>query len=345
MFTTTKRIVNFEFVRVIAMMIALIYYVYKAFPLIDTIDQTGLKFISFSVFYKLGAPLFLFLCGRFALNVDYTDKSLKEFYLKKIGYIIIPMAFFMTVHYALFVKGEKSFNFFEFLPYAAAAFDNLHYWFMFKALFYILSAPILALVFKDISNRAAICLICIGLIYNTCSFYLPIIPDYKFAYSSLFGNLIFYFFLGGLSDKIVNLVGKRYLYIAGIASLIVIISQSLLINPIEERFDHSPFYMIFALSIYVFLTSLYKEGHKIPDYIILFLGKYSFIVCMIQGMLIKPIIDNGLIPTTNIITYMCSGVAVLLLVSVVLSIFLDSILFRSIRVALYHLLRFYNNIK
>lgn len=345
MFTTTKRIANFEFVRVIAMMIVLIYYVYKAFPLIDTIDQTGLKFISFSVFYKLGAPLFLFLCGRFALNVDYTDKSLKEFYLKKIGYIVIPMLFFMTAHYAFIIKGDKPFNLFEFLPFAMAAFENLHYWLIYKVLFFILLSPILSLVFKDISDRGALSFICIILIYNLCSFYIPLIPEYKFLYSCQFGNLIFCFFLGGLSDRIVGFVGKKNLYIAGIASLIVIISQSLLINPIEERFDHSPFYMIFALSIYVFLTSLYKEGHIIPDNIILFLGKYSFSVCMIQGMLIKPIIDNGLIPTNNIITYMCSGVAVILLVSVVLSIFLDSLVFRSIRIVLFHLLRFYNNIK
>lgn len=345
MFTTTKRIANFEFVRVIAMMLALIYYVYKAYPLIDTIDQTGLGFISFSVIYKLGAPLFLFLCGRFALNVDYTDKSLKEFYLKKIGYIIIPTLFFMTVHYALFIKGDKPFNFFEFLPYAAAAFDNLHYWFVYKVLFFILLAPILSMVFKEISDRGATSFICVILIYNLFAFYIPLIPEYQFLYSCQFGSLIFYFFLGGLSDRIVSFVGKKKLYIAGIVSLLIVVLQTIQFGTINERFDSSPFYTIFALSVYVLLTSLYKDGNKISNHILLFLGKYSFYVCMIQGILISQIVDNGILPTTNILTFTCSGVAVLLLVSVVLSIFLDSILFRSIRVALYHLLRFYNNIK
>lgn len=345
MFTTSKRIAKFEFIRVIAMILALCFYVSRAFPTFSTIDQTGIGFVSFSVILKLAAPFFFFLCGRFALNLDFSDKSLKEFYFKKMVYIVIPMAMFMTAHYALLVKGDKGFNFFEFLPFAAAAFDNLNYWFMYRVLFFILLAPILSLTFKDISDRAAISFISLGLFFNLCAYYLPMIPDYKFIYTNQFGNVIFYFFVGGLSDRLVNIIGKKKLYIAGIISFVAVMLQTYFLESDNDKFDYSPVYVVFAFSLYVFLTSIYKEGNKFTDNILLFLGKYSFYVCMIHGILTSYIANNILLQTNNFWLFEGVGVVILMLVSIVLSVFLDALVFRTIRIVSYRLLNFFDNIK
>jgi len=345
MITTSKRDTKFEFIRVIAMVLALSYYVAKAFPTYDALGQSGLDIMAFSVINKLAAPFFLFLCGRFALNLDFSEKSLKEFYFKKAVYIVIPLLIFMTVHYALFVKGEKGFNFFEFLPFAAAAFDNLHYWFMYRVLFFILLAPILSLTFRDISDRAAISFISVALVFNLCAYYIPMIPDFQFIYTSQFGNLIFYFFLGGLSDRIVNIIGKKKLYIAGIVSFVIVLLQTKYLPTDNDKFDISPFYIVFALSIYELLTSLYKGGNVITDNLLLLFGKYSFYVCMIQWMVMKSIVDNGFLPTDNFWIFVCIGTLILIFVSTALSIFIDATIFKAIRVSLYRLLKFYNNIK
>ena len=346
MFTTSKRNAKFEFVRVIAMVLVLFYYITKAFPLNDGLNHSGLVFSVFSVFYKLAAPLFLLLCGRFALNLDFSNKSLKEFYFKKMVYILIPMLFFMTFQYFLdFTNNINDFNFFSFLPFLTAAYNNLHYWFMYDALFYILSAPILSLAFKDISDRGVISFVSIGLIYSICYFYIPLIPEAGFSYSNQFGKLIFYFFLGGVSDRFTNIIGKKKLYIAGAVSFIVVVLQTRILESYTERYDASPFYVIFTLALYIFLTSLYKEGNKYTDKTLLFLGKYSFYVCMIQGILMKRIVDYGILPTDNFWLFVSEGTAIVLVASVVLSVLIDTIIFRFLRICLYHLFSVYNNIK
>lgn len=346
MITTSKRNATFELIRVIAMVLVVCYYVSKAFPLNETLKPSGIGFTVFSILTQLAAPLFLFLCGRFALNIDFSNKSLKEFYFKKTAFILMPMLFFMIVHYCLdFIPNINSFNFFEFLPYAAAAYNNLHYWFMFDALFYILLAPVLSLAFKDISDRGIISFVLVGFIYCIFSYYIPLIPEAKFSYSNQFGNLMFYFFLGGISDRLTNIIEKKKLYIAGAISFPIIVTQTYLLGTYSDRYDGSPFFIIFALSIYVFLTSLYKDQNKYPDKTIVFIGKYSFYVCMIQGILIKRVIEHGIIPTDKFCFFVCTGVFVVLALSFVLSILIDMVIFRFIRIGLFHLCKIYNNIK
>lgn len=346
MITTSKRNAKYELVRVLAMMLVLVYYVFNVCPLNITLNHTELDHIVFSILYKLAAPFFLFLCGRFSLNLDFTNKSLKEFYFKKMVYIIIPMLFFMACSYVIdHVQKINDLIFFEFLPYVTRGYKNIHYWFMYKVLFYILFAPILSVMFKDISDRGVKSFVAVGLIYNLLVYYVNLVPNVDFSYLNQYGNLIFYFFLGGMSDKIVNLTGKKKLYIAGATSLLVVFINTYLFEPASDKYDCSPFYVIFAFSVYIYLTSLYIEGNKIIDNILLFLGKYSFYICMIQGIIIKFIANSEMLPANNKILFICSGVAVSLIISVVLAVVIDILIFKYMRIGLFHLCKIYNNIK
>lgn len=341
MFTSSKRNATFELVRIIAMVLAVCFYVTKAFPLGD---YSGWGFTVCSVFYRLAAPFFLFLCGRFALSFDFANKSLKDFYIKKTAYIVIPMLFFMICHY-LFntTEGSNDTNVIDFFPCLAYQYKSTHFWLMYYLLFYILSTPILSLMFKDISDRALKSYIVVGLVFNSLSYYVDLVPTVDFSYANQFGKVLFYFFLGGLSDRIINLFGRKKLYIAGVVSFPIVLLQTFIFDTANTEYDLSPFYVVFAFSIYIYLTSLNVEENKITSNALSFFGKYVFGVCMIQGIIIKHIVNNNILPTNNIWLFVCSGVIVVLIVSIVLSLFTDILLFGAIRRLLCYLSKKNNN--
>lgn len=327
MFTTSKRNATFELVRIIATILAVCFYVTKAYPLSN---NSGLGYTACLVLYRLAAPFFLFLSGRFALSFDFNNKSLKEFYIKKLVYIVIPMLAFMVCNYVLDFPGKIShLKVLDFFPCLAYQYKATHFWLMYYMLFYILSTPILALLFKDISDRALKSYIWVGLIFNTLSFYVDLVPSVDFSYDNQFGKLLFYFFLGGLSDRIINLFGRKKLYIAGAVSFPIVFLQTFLFETGKE-YDLSPFYVIFAFAVYIYLTSLNMDENRFSSKTLSFWGKYSFGVCMIQGIIIKYIVAHNYLPTTNIWVFFGSGVVVVLAISLVLSLLTDTLLFGAI---------------
>lgn len=346
MFTTSKRDAKFELVRIFATVLVISYYVARAFPSNDAMDHSGICHTIFSVVNELAAPLFLLLSGRFALTLDFSKTSLKEFYFKKMAFILIPLFCIMLAHYYLdFIATANEFNFFNFLPFAAAAFNNLHYWFMYNVTFYILLAPVLSLAFKDISDRAVISFFAIGIIYSICSYYVPLVPEAKFSYANQFGNLMFYFFLGGMSDKLTEIIGKNKLYIAGAVSFPIIVMQTKWLGTYGERYDISPFFIFFALAVYTLLTSLYKDGNKVSNTALTFVGKYTFLMCMIQGIIMKRLVEYGILPTDKFWLFVCAGTAAMFALTFVSSVILDTVVFRFVRIGLYHICRGFNNIK
>lgn len=64
---------------------------------------------------------------------------------------------------------------------------------------------------------------------------------------------------------------------------------------------------------------------------------------MIQGIIIKHIVNNNILPTNNLLLFVCSGVIVVLIVSIVLSLFTDILLFGAIRRLLCYLSKKNNN--
>lgn len=133
------------------------------------------------------------------------------------------------------------------------------------------------------------------------------------------------------------------MYIAGAVSFPIVLLQTFVFDTANTEYDLSPFYVFFAFSIYIYLTSLNVEENKITSNALSFFGKYVFGVCMIQGIIIKHIVNNNILPTNNLLLFVCSGVIVVLIVSIVLSLFTDILLFGAIRRLLCYLSKKNNN--
>lgn len=74
-----QREVKYEIIRVISMVFILVLHEIDTF-----LDKNSLLYFILATILLTGVPMFFMLSGKFAFNIDYSDKNyLTKYYLKK----------------------------------------------------------------------------------------------------------------------------------------------------------------------------------------------------------------------------------------------------------------------
>ncbi len=276
------RNINLDLIRVIAMILVVMVHIpVMPFQNNDLIHNT-LKTIFLSC-----NSLFFMLSGYFNLNETiYTKKEYKKYYIKKffsiiLPYIIISFLLYTWKFYILPRNKIETITFFsKFYQYFMSGKIEIHLWFMYPLIGYLISAPFLGKAFQKMTNQELKLLLKIAIIWNIVSINLSKNLNIEFAYSGwLLSGWIISFYAGYYCRRVINNKNKKKLYVIGIICfLITILCKTMIPNHFNNSNDLSFLFVLFTMSLFVFLEKEVKIKYNLSKRIISFLAKYSFLI-------------------------------------------------------------------
>lgn len=336
----SKRDAQYELIRVIANMLVLLVHIDLTYVYSDSFFGTGslVREIISAIFFSCNG-LFFILSGKFAFNFDETKYSYKDYYFKKIIYLVLPMLFYMTIDTLYYTITHNTDNF------AKKLFTNVtndyairHYWFMFTLLFDLMIVPIFAKTFRNMSDKMMMLFLALGILHLFIYFLSPLVSE-KLKFEAPFDKFHFFFFLGGIIDRVINYFGKKRLLIVGLISfalgriLVVYIGYS------HYSTSLSPLYLLSVVAIWIIICEIYKtimsKSEKFKQYsdkTILFLGKCSFQIYLIHYLLLEILAtETWKSMFTNYPAYILVSFICLFSASLILSRLIDFIILRPIQ--------------
>lgn len=284
----TSRDARYELIRVLSIMLVLMVHTNSTYTNPNTFFTNGsLIRESISAFLFCCNGLFFILSGKFALTFDETKSSYKDYYFKKVVYLLLPMILYMALETLAYTITHSTGDFFKSLFYNVTdKFTHRHYWFMFTIMFDLMVAPVFAKAFKSMPDKIMHVFFAIGIIHLALFSFGPLISGW-FAYESPFGNFHFFFFLGGIIERIIKYFGKKKLIVVGIICFILARIQVVKLGYSQFSNDFSPFYLFSVIALWIIICETYNLIGQKGDKIILFLGKYSFPIYLIHYMLLE----------------------------------------------------------
>lgn len=324
----SKRDARYELVRVLSIMLVLLVHVNATYVNQESFFANGsLVRESFSSTFLLCNGLFFILSGKFALTFDENRHSYRDYYFKKVIYLLLPMFLYMaieTIAYAIYTQNTSDLGK-TFFYNITDRFTHRHYWFMFTIVFDLMLAPIFAKAFREMSDKVMVIFFAIGLIHLTLFSFGPLISGW-FAYESPFGNFHFYFFLGGVIDRVIKYFGKKKLIVIGLICFVFARIQVIKLGYAQFINDFSPFYLFEVIALWIIICEVYNVTGQKGDKVIIFLGKYSFPVYLIHYMLLEFLAkDNWKTIFTDYPLYVFVTFIVLFIISLIASIIIDKL--------------------
>ncbi len=277
-----NRNINLDLIRVIAMIFVVMVHI----PVIPFQNNNLIHNILKTIFLSCNS-LFFMLSGYFNLNdTMYTEKDYKKYYTKKFFSIILPYIIisFLLYTWKFYIlprnKIEVIAFFSKFYQYFMSGKIEIHLWFMYPLIGYVISAPFLGKAFQKMSNQELKVLLKIAIIWNIVSINLSENLNIEFAYSGwLLSGWIISFYAGYYCRRVINNKNKKKLYLIGtICFLITILCKITIPNHFNHSDDLSALFVLFTMSLFVFLEKEVKIKHNLSKKIISFLAKYSFLI-------------------------------------------------------------------
>lgn len=334
-----NRNIQSDFIRVNCMIsvIALHSLVFISQPIIGKVIRTLLFFCN---------PLFFMLSGKYNLKFE-TGKDEKKdyyfFYAKKIINIVFPFILYSLIIFLVNMRKSDITILQGMIRFLKAFFTNnidYHLWFMYKLIIYLLSAPFLSKMLKNLSDIEIKILMVIGFIWNFVSILLMTnIFNVKLGFSGwILDGWIYYFIMGYFCDRIKELKHKKTISLCTLTAFVLTICIACYFPQYTKNlWDLSPIYTIYVLGIYLLFDRVILIKSRIIIKIVSFLAKYSFSVYLIHTLVLRAFQKFvGLIHVNMInqyILYMLSIVSVLLL-STILAFIIDNILVNPIKKAM-----------
>jgi len=290
----SKRDARYELIRVLSIMLVLMVHVDCIYIVEDSFFAHGSlsREIVASIFICCNG-LFFILSGKFALNFDENKSSYRDYYFKKLIYLLLPWFFYMgieTIAYAVRLPDCEFAN--SYWQNVTSKFSVRHYWFMFAIVFDLMFAPVFAKAFKSMSDRMVMVFFAIGVIHLTLFSYGPLLSGW-FSYDSPFGQFHFHFFLGGILDRVIKIIGKKKLITIGLICFMLGRIHSVKLDYAQFTRDFSPFYLFTVIAAWIIICEIYNVIGQKYDKIIIFLGKYSFPVYLIHMVVLDSMVHLG----------------------------------------------------
>lgn len=283
-----------------------------------------------SNFYMLSGALNL--RKSFACPEDY-----RKYYIKKAISILFP---YVTV--SLFLQAwnmaadGQSLTAGSFLTafYQAFMVENSggYLWFMYPLAGLLVSAPFLARMLGAMSDSEVKILFAAGMLWNVAGIWLTEDIGVGFAYSGWFLSMwAFHFFLGYYCDRMIRDRERKRLYLLGAVGLAADLAGSFL-APEHNRYstDLSPAYILFAMSVYLFLKDQVKIRSARAKKCISFAAENSFLVYLLHWNIWQRLIQPVL-PVRRPAVYFCEGVVLTLLFSMGFAVLLNRVFFGPIQ--------------
>lgn len=327
----SNRDAQYELIRVLSIMLVLLVHINSTYSNPDSFfaGDTLIRQILSATFICCNG-LFFILSGRFALKFDETKSSYKDYYFKKVIYLLLPMLFYMTIETVTYYIQNPTGNLVKTLfVNITNEYTIRHYWFMFTIIFDLMVAPIVAKYFRNMSDRMMFLFLAIGILHLTLISYSPLVASEKLTYDSPFDKFHFHFFLGGIIDRVINYFGKKRLILVGMICFVVARIQVMKLGYADYTNDVSPLYLFSVIAMWIVICETYKLiGNKF-DKVILFLGKYSFQIYLIHFMLLDILVSKKMQQVfTDYPFYLIGSFVVLFSISLLLAILIDLLLLK-----------------
>lgn len=329
----SKRDARYELIRVLSIMLVLLVHVDCIYVNDESFFSHGslIREIIASVFICCNG-LFFILSGKFALNFDETKSSYRDYYFKKVVYLMLPWFLYMgieTIAYMVRLPDCEFSN--SYFQNVTSKFSVRHYWFMFAIFFDLMVAPIFAKAFRNMSEKMAVLFFAIGVIHLTLFSYGPLLSGW-FSYDSPFGHFHFHFFLGGILDKVINYFGKKKLIILGVICFFFARIQATKLGYSEHTRDFSPFYLLSVIAAWIIICEIYNIVGQKWDKIIIFLGKYSFPIYLIHMVVLDSMVHLGWMSLIkDFPVYIVVTFSVVISVSLIIAIIIDKLLLQHLQ--------------
>ena len=280
--------------------------------------------------------MFFMLSGKYNLRfqAEKEQNSYGSFYQKKLTSIVIPFVIYTLVVYICNMQWENWSLSVAIQDYFRVFFDRnitTHLWFMYQLIGILLSAPFLAVMLHNLSDKSLILLLSIGFGWNFVSItLLPDILGYTFNFSGwILSEMLLYFVLGYALDRIIK---KKEHVMAlcglGILGVIITIVQG---HFFEDKFtglyDLSLVYIFVNIGLYLFLERICLIKSENFARVLSFIAKHSFGVYILHFYVIQWLGNNLHFPWVKleIASYLLSVLTVFVL-SFAASFFLDTVI-------------------
>ena len=320
-----QRDVSYEVIRVLAMIMVILVHELPIYILSDSTNPT--VYMAFDGFFCLCNALFFLLAGRFAFKINTEDKSLyKKYYWKKVIGLIIPMFVYMAIKnwHVMAYNQHLDVNLFSYIRHFGVSLVNgfcyMEYWFLYILIACMIVVPFAARMLQNMKDRDKKAFLIVGLIMTTLTTYIPLLKV-DFAVEYYFVGHVLSFFLGFLIEDIFKeKKAKKLLFILG--PIFFAINTAINVSGFHNGYKStSPFYILTAISIFLFIKNYVKVPKKLEKPI-LFLGKHSLGVYMTHFMVLYTINDLIKLPS-GIIGFLVASLLVLIF-SELISFVLDS---------------------
>ena len=286
-----KRDVNYELIRVLAMVMVIMEHHIEKF-VYTTENQWFYNLLD--AFFTLSMPLFFYLAGRFAFKLNLEDKTLyKKFYWKKMIGLIIPVLIYMAIknwhvmwyHQGLAITPRSYLEHFGIA--LVNGFNFMEYWFLYVLIGCMIAVPFTARMVQNMKEKDKKAFLIVGLIMCALTCYIPLFKVDFMVHYYFIGHVLSFYLGFMLEDIFADKKLKKLLYIA--APICFAINMAIIYAGFTNGYkETSPFYMIAAMGLFIFLREKLKAPKNLEKPI-LFLGKHSLGVYMLHMMVMYSI--------------------------------------------------------
>lgn len=230
-------------------------------------------------------PIFFMISGLLNLRKPFGSKEdILGFYGKKFVGIVFP---FIVVGTLLYFHNTLSAgntpSLLDFHRTFMHGFSTGHLWFVYALVGLLLSTPILAKAFQNMSSGELNVVFAVCLLWNFVCYYLSESFGIPFSYHTwVMSGWATAYFAGYYCSRVINEKNRKIVYLFGIIGFIVNLVSARLIPDYANGHDLAAPFLVFAFALYVFITNELKVKRDGTKKVITFLSKHSFTVYMLH---------------------------------------------------------------
>ena len=235
-------------------------------------------------------PIFFMISGLLNLRKSFGSKEdILAFYGKKLVGIVFPFFIVGTLlYFHNTLSAGNAPSLLDFHRTFMHGFSTGHLWFVYALIGLLLSTPILAKAFQNMSNGELNVVFAVCLAWNFVCYYLSESFGITFSYHTwVMSGWATAYFAGYYCSRVINDKNRKTVYLLGLAGFIVNIVSARLISGYANGPDLAAPFLVFAFALFVFITNELKVKRAGTKKVITFLSRHSFTVYMLHMLVLE----------------------------------------------------------
>ncbi|MDY5064670.1 MAG: acyltransferase [Succinivibrio sp.] len=336
----SKRNKQDDLIRVVAML-----FVIMVHSVVILKNQFEISFI-YALCFSCNS-IFFMLSGKYNLRFKVANEdsilsccgggivSFLTYYKKKFINIFLPF-FICSLLIYLTSYNSPDFSIYNFFYKFFSNNIQGHLWFVYTLTGIMLISPFLSCMLQNLSNNGLILFVLIGLLWKLITIILFYdILKISFAFFDFaFNSWIFVFILGYVCDRITTTKKTVFTFIIiGVICFIVTLYQSIFLNSSAYLYDFSPFYILFALGMYLLLGKVILIKNEYVNYVISIISKHSYTIYLVHYCVLNYVLNVDIFKSyfTNCTAQYILNVTLTFFGAFALAVFLDNIIIKNIK--------------